>query len=71
MTNKYKISDLAKDFGVTSKEMCAIVLECTGEEKKSGASLGEREIGIVFDYITKKYNLQHFLSKKKKTAFLK
>ena len=60
MTNKYKISDLAKDFGVTSKEMCAIVLECTGEEKKSGASLGEREIGIVFDYITKSHAVKSF-----------
>ncbi|MCQ2440679.1 MAG: translation initiation factor IF-2 [Clostridia bacterium] len=60
MTNKYKISDLAKDFGVTSKEMCAIILKCTGEEKKSGASLGEREISIVFDAITKNNAVKSF-----------
>ncbi len=60
MTNKYKISDLAKDFGMTSKEMCAIILECIGEEKKSAASLGEREISIVFDFITKSHAVKSF-----------
>ena len=60
MTNKYKISEIAKDFGVASKEITALVLEITGEEKKSGASLGEREIGLVFDAITKKNSVKSF-----------
>ncbi len=54
MNNKYKVSDFAKDFGKTSKEITALVLELTGEEKKSGASLAEREIGIIFDCLTKR-----------------
>ena len=39
MTNKYKVSDLAKDFKVSSKDIIDIVAEKTGAVKKSGASL--------------------------------
>ncbi len=60
MTNKYKISDLAKDFGMSSKEIIALVLELTGEEKKSGTALVEGEIALVFDAITKKHSVKSF-----------
>ena len=60
MNNKYKVSDLAKDFGVSSKEITAIVMDAIGEEKKSGASLNENEIGIFFDFITKKNAVKSF-----------
>ncbi len=60
MTNKYKISDLAKDFGLTSKDIIALVKELTGEEKKSGAALNEDEIGGVFNALTKKHSVKNF-----------
>ena len=60
MTNKYKISELAKDFGLSSKEIIALIAQATGEEKKSGASLNEQEIGIVFSLITKKNSVKSF-----------
>ena len=60
MTNKYKISELAKDFGKSSKEISAVVLDMTGEDKKSGAALNEYEIGIVFDTITKQNSSKSF-----------
>ncbi|MCQ2477599.1 MAG: translation initiation factor IF-2 [Clostridia bacterium] len=60
MTNKYKISDIAKDFGMASKEISAIVLEITGEDKKSGASLNENEIGMLFNALTKKNSVKSF-----------
>ena len=60
MTNRYKISDLAKDFNKTSKEIIALVTELTGEEKKSGATLGEAEIALVFDAITKANQVKSF-----------
>ena len=41
MTNKYKISELAKDFGMASKELIVIITNALGVEKKSGASLNE------------------------------
>ena len=52
MTNKYKLSDLAKDFNMTSKALSAVVLELTGEEKKSGATLNETEIEMVFNKLS-------------------
>ena len=60
MTNKYKISELAKDFGMSSKEVIALVTEITGVEKKSGASLNEIEIGQFFDRITKDNQVKDF-----------
>ncbi len=60
MTNKYKISDLAKDFSMVSKELAAFVSKALGVEKKSSASLNEEEIGIVFDAITKANTVKSF-----------
>ena len=60
MTNKYKISDIAKDFGVSSKDVISVVTKITGEEKKSAYSLKEDEIGILFDIITKDNSVKSF-----------
>lgn len=60
MTNKYKISELAKDFGLTSKDIIKIVAEKTGAEKKSGAALDEKEISLVFDTLTKQNEVKSF-----------
>lgn len=60
MTNKYKISELAKDFKVASKDIIEIITEKTGAAKKSGAVLNETEIGIVFDVMTRKTEVSDF-----------
>ncbi len=60
MTNKYKVSEIAKDFGLASKDITAIILELTGNEKKSAASLNEEEIALVFDTLTKKNAVKSF-----------
>ena len=60
MTNRYKISDLAKDFNMKSKDLVAIVTEATGTEKKSSAVLNEAEIGMVFSYITATNSVKSF-----------
>ena len=60
MISRYKISDLAKDFNMQSKELIALVSELTGEEKKSSAVLIESEIAMVFDAITKKNAVKNF-----------
>ena len=54
MTNKYKISHLAKDFNVSSKDITDIVAEKTGVAKKSGAVLNEAEISVVFSALLNK-----------------
>ncbi len=60
MTNKYKISELAKDFNLKSKDLIDIVTTLTGSEKKSGGVLGEEEIGLVFTYLTSKNSVKSF-----------
>ncbi|MBR6533180.1 MAG: translation initiation factor IF-2 [Clostridia bacterium] len=60
MTNKYKISELAKDFSMSSKEVIAIVTELTGTEKKSSTALNEAEIGLFFNKITKDNEVKDF-----------
>ena len=60
MTVKYKVSDLAKDFNVNAKEICTILEEKTGEAKKTGSSLTETELDIIFEVITTKHQVKSF-----------
>ena len=60
MTNKYKVSDLAKDLGMNSKDVAAIATEISGSEKKSSATLNEEEIGRFFNKITKDNAVKDF-----------
>ena len=60
MTNKYKVSDLAKDFKVSSKDIIEIVAEKTGALKKSGASLDETEISLVFNTLLERGEVKSF-----------
>lgn len=60
MTNKYKISELAKDFKLTSKDIADIVAEKTGAVKKSGTALNETEISIVFNALLNKNEVKSF-----------
>ena len=60
MINRYKISDLAKDVNMSSKDIIALVNSLTGEEKKSSAVLIENEIAMVFDALTKQNAVKSF-----------
>ena len=60
MTNKYKLSDLAKDLNMKSKDLTTLVLEVCGVEKKSGATLNEEEIGLVFSKLTNDNQVKSF-----------
>ena len=60
MTNKYKISDLAKDFNISSKDAIAIITEITGNEKKASATINEQEIGQFFNKVTKDNAVKDF-----------
>ena len=52
--NKNKVHDLAKDFGLNSKDIVAILKDYTDAPKGHSQSLDERELSIVFDYLTQK-----------------
>ena len=60
MTNKYKISDLEKDFNISSKDAIAIITEITGSEKKASATINEQEIGQFFNKVTKDNAVKDF-----------
>ena len=50
--NRNKVSSLAKDFGVPSKDIIAILKEYTEAPKGHSQVLSDRELSIVFDYLT-------------------
>ena len=52
MAMKYKVSDLAKDFGKSAKEISAILHKYTGETYPSGKALEDHELALVFERLT-------------------
>ena len=53
MVIKVKVSDVAKDFGKTNKEIIETLGKyCDGPAKKAGTVLEEDELNILFDKIT-------------------
>ena len=60
MMIKYKVSEAAKDFNVTAKEITAILEKHTGEAKKSGATLSEHDLDIIFEVITQTHQVESF-----------
>ena len=56
MMIKYKVSDVAKDFGVQSKEIIAVLAEHNLPGKKSSTALEEKELDVIFEYYTQKHN---------------
>ena len=50
--NKNKVSSLAKDFGLQSKDIIAILKDYTDAPKGHSQVLNDRELSIVFDYLT-------------------
>ena len=52
--NKNKVSVLAKDFGMSSKDVVNILKEYTDTVKGPSQVLEERELSILFEYLTQK-----------------
>ena len=50
--NKNKVSSLAKDFGMQSKDIITILKDYTEAPKGHSQVLSDRELSIVFDYLT-------------------
>lgn len=57
---KYKVRDVAKDLGVSVKEILDILEKNCGVTKKAMATLEESELNIVFDAVTQKNNVANF-----------
>ncbi len=52
IVNKYKVNELAKDFGLQTREIIDILGQYFDAPKKSGQNLDERELAVVFEYLT-------------------
>ena len=53
VNNKIKISELAKDFNMQGKDVCA-ALSAMGMTYKPSQSVSTQEVGMLFDYLTQK-----------------
>ena len=61
MVIKIKVSDLAKDFGKTNKELIELLGEyCDGPAKKANTVLTDMELNIAFDLITQRNSVENF-----------
>ncbi len=57
---KIKISDLAKDLNMSSKDLVAFIEKCTGSEKKTAGSIEDSEFNIIMDKLTAKNAVKSF-----------
>ncbi|MCQ2462326.1 MAG: translation initiation factor IF-2 [Clostridia bacterium] len=57
---KYKVHDVAKDFGLASKDIIKILSKYSEEEKKHSTALDDNELNIVFDTLTQENSVPSF-----------
>ncbi len=60
MEIKLKVSDVAKDFSKNSKEIIDLLSPYVNEPKKSSNVLSEDEMSLIFELLTKKYEVKSF-----------
>ncbi len=60
MMIKYKVSDVAKDFGMASKEIIALLKEHFDEPKKTASALNEGELDVIFEVLTQQHASENF-----------
>ena len=60
MMIKYRVSEVAKDFGVPSKEVIELLAKYVDTPKKSATALEENELDLVFEYFTQKKSVENF-----------
>ena len=58
--SKYKVSDIAKDFGMSSKDIAGLLAPLGGEPKKSSNAREENELDFLFNKITKDNSVENF-----------
>lgn len=51
---KYKVTDIAKDFGISTKKVIETFAELTGETRKTGATFEENEVNALLEALTAK-----------------
>ncbi|SBW10224.1 Translation initiation factor IF-2 [uncultured Eubacteriales bacterium] len=52
LNNKYRVSDVAKDFNRPSKDIIEVLAQYDSTPKKSGQALEDRELNFLFEHLT-------------------
>ena len=52
IVNKYKVNELARDFGMQTKQIIEILGKYFDTPKKSGQNLDEKELTVIFEHLT-------------------
>ena len=52
LNNKYRVHEVAKDFGRNSKEIADILTEYASTPKNHMQVLGDSELSVIFEYLT-------------------
>ena len=60
MITKYKVSEVAKDFGLQSKDVSDILGKYFDEPKKSSTALDTKELDVLFDVLTQDNSVTSF-----------
>ena len=55
---KYRLGDVAKDFGVDRKEISAIMTEFFTAPKSYQQVLADEELDVIFDYMTQHHQVE-------------
>ena len=58
--DKYRVHEVAKDFGINSKEILSILDGNSPEPKKHMAALEDAELDLIFETITKAHQVESF-----------
>ena len=56
--NKNKVSDMAKDFGLTSKDILSVLSTYEDGSKKPSQVLSADEINLIFEHLTQKHQVK-------------
>ena len=57
---KYRVHEVAKDLGIPSKEVIALLKDYLGEEKKHMTALTDDELNVVLEHYTQKNQVESF-----------
>ncbi len=57
---KYRVHEVAKDFGINSKKILEILEKYTDEPRKHMTALEDRELDLIFETITQENQVQSF-----------
>ncbi len=60
MITKYKVNEVAKDFGLSNKDVTDILVKFFAEPKKSSTALDTKELDVLFDVLTQENSVQSF-----------